>query len=104
SEKGLTPDLVIGDMDSFQKPENVDFEVVHDPGQETNDLEKALGLAVEKGAKTCHVLGAFGLRMDHSLKNLSVMKQFHPKFEKLIYRDEVFDARMVADQYAAKAK
>lgn len=103
-EKGFVPDFVIGDMDSFQKTERDDFEVIYDSDQETNDLEKALNLAVKKGANTCHVLGAFGQRMDHSLKNLSVMKQFHPKFEKLIYRDEQFDAFVVGDQYSAKTE
>lgn len=101
-DHGLTPDVVIGDMDSFQKPEKCDFEVIHEPDQETNDLEKALKLALQKGAQTCHVLGSFGLRMDHSLKNLSVLKQFSSSFKKLIFRDERFDAFMISNRYSGK--
>lgn len=97
---GIKPNFVVGDMDSFEPPEEVDFEVIHEPDQETNDLEKALKLALEKGAKTCHVLGSFGQRMDHSLKNLSVMKQFNDSFEKLIFRDEQFDAFVITDKYS----
>lgn len=92
---GVTPHFVIGDMDSFQKPETVNFEVIHEPDQETNDLEKALSLAIKKEAETCTVLGAFGERIDHALKNLSVFKQFHSAFRQLTYKDERFQAFLV---------
>ncbi len=101
-DRGLTPDVVIGDMDSFQRPDDCNFEVIHEPDQETNDLEKALKLALKKGADTCYVLGAFGMRMDHSLKNLSVMKQFSSSFKKLIFRDERFDAVMITNQFKGR--
>jgi thiamine pyrophosphokinase len=101
-ERGLTPDVVIGDMDSFQRPEECNFEIIHEPDQETNDLEKALKLALKNGATSCHVLGSFGMRMDHSLKNLSVMKQFSSSFEELIFRDERFDAFLITKQYSGE--
>lgn len=94
---GITPDVVIGDLDSFKKPENTDFDIIHDKGQETNDLEKALALVLEKKAKTCTVLGAFGKRMDHALKNLSVLKKFDSRFRSLIYKDELFEAFLLTD-------
>ncbi|MAL18579.1 MAG: thiamine diphosphokinase [Balneola sp.] len=98
----VKPDVVIGDLDSFVKPETVDFEIIKDPDQETNDLEKALSLALKRGAKTCVVLGAFGKRMDHSLKNLSVLSQFHPKFENLMFVDESLTAQMVTSTFKAE--
>lgn len=90
-EFGSLPDLVIGDLDSFQKHEPDSFEVVHDPDQETNDLEKALARAVTEGSREVVVLGATGMRLDQSLKNLSVLKQFNDKFESLIFRDNHLD-------------
>lgn len=101
---GISPDIVIGDMDSFVKPDNIDFELIHDKGQETNDLEKALSLVVKKKAETCTVLGAFGKRMDHALKNLSVLKKFHSKFEELIFKDDLFEACLVNKKYRSKMK
>jgi len=101
-EHDMIPDVVIGDMDSFKKPGQADFEIIHQPEQETNDLEKALSLALQKGASTCHVLGGFGKRMDHSLKNLSVMKKFDGLFDTLIYRDETFDAFIVDGHFSGK--
>ena len=96
---GITPHIVVGDMDSFKKPDAVNFDIIHDPGQETNDLEKALSLALQKDVETCTVLGAFGKRMDHSLKNLSVLKQFNPAFRKLLYKDELLEAFIVKNEY-----
>lgn len=99
---GVTPHFVIGDMDSFIKPEFFEFEVIHELDQETNDLEKALSLALKKDADTCTVLGAFGQRIDHSLKNLSVLKQFDSSFQNLTYKDEVFDAFLVTREFKWK--
>lgn len=99
---GITPDVVIGDMDSFHKPDLPDFEIIHDPSQQTNDLEKALSLALQRNVTTCTVLGAFGKRMDHSLKNLSVFAQFHSAFEKLVFVDEQLSAHMVVSNFEAE--
>ncbi|MEX0608094.1 MAG: thiamine diphosphokinase [Balneolaceae bacterium] len=95
----IKPDVVIGDLDSFQKPEKPDFEILLDRGQETNDLEKALEYALKAGSDSCTVLGAFGKRMDHSLKNLSVMKKFDDKLSSLVYKDEYQKAFLVSSYY-----
>jgi thiamine pyrophosphokinase len=76
--------------------------VIHKPDQETNDLEKALNYALEQGVKICTVLGAFGFRMDHSVKNLSVLNKFHDSFQQLIFRDEVFDAILVKNEFSTR--
>ncbi|MGN8225605.1 thiamine diphosphokinase [Gracilimonas sp. BCB1] len=92
--------VVIGDMDSFKKPKDPDFEIIKDTDQETNDLEKALSLAVYRDAETCTVLGAFGRRMDHSLKNLSVLKRFDSAFNHLLFKDERLSARLISSAYS----
>ncbi|WP_421773410.1 thiamine diphosphokinase [Gracilimonas sp.] len=99
---GHTPQVVIGDMDSFNKPEAPDFEIIKDADQETNDLEKALSLALYRDVETCTVLGAFGRRMDHSLKNLSVLKRFDAAFNELLFKDERLSARLVSSAYSGK--
>ncbi|HLR26081.1 MAG TPA: hypothetical protein VK112_09455, partial [Fodinibius sp.] len=45
---GYKPDVVIGDLDSFKKDQQTSFEIIHKTDQETNDLEKALELALRK--------------------------------------------------------
>ncbi|MEX0719091.1 MAG: thiamine diphosphokinase [Balneolaceae bacterium] len=98
----VKPDVVIGDLDSFQKPDKVNFEVIRDTDQESNDLEKALTYALNKDTTSCTVLGAFGKRMDHSLKNLSVMKQFNSRLNPLVYKDEYQKAFLVQDYFESQ--
>lgn len=88
---GLLPDLVIGDLDSYNPAAEDSFPVIHDPDQETNDLEKALNYALKQNISEAIVFGATGLRIDQTLKNLSVLKQFRNRFRSLIFRDTICD-------------
>ena len=96
---GLTPDIVIGDLDSFVYTNHEGINVLHDPDQETNDLEKALKYALDKGARSTTVLGTLGKRFDHTVKNLSVLKQFRYKFGSIIFRDDYGDLMLVDSPY-----
>lgn len=96
---GFTPDIVIGDLDSFVYTRHKGINVLKDEDQETNDLEKALNYALKKNASECVVLGALGKRVDHLMKNLSVLQQFWAKFESIIYRDDYGDTFLVQSPY-----
>jgi len=89
------PDVIIGDLDSFEQNKTDSLELIFEPNQEANDLEKALKLALHKQATDVHILGATGLRLDHTLKNLSVLKQFHNQFETLRMRDNYGEIRLL---------
>ena len=80
------PDLAVGDMDSYPTDEQR-FPVKQDPDQETNDIEKALQVASEKGSDDVVLLGATGMRLDHTMKNLSLLKRFQPHFNSIIMKD-----------------
>lgn len=118
---GVVPDVVIGDLDSFlsgqgednRKPgdrkkdapvENLNFELIHDPDQETNDLEKALKLALDRGATEVVILGATGLRLDHTLKNLSVLLQFSGRFRDILLRDATCDMRILPREFTMETR
>ncbi|MEX0662714.1 MAG: thiamine diphosphokinase [Balneolaceae bacterium] len=96
----LQPDVVIGDMDSFVETGEESFPVIEDPDQETNDLEKALAYALEKNATDVIVFGATGYRLDHTLKNLSVMKQFDSRFNTLLFRDRFADIFLIQSPFS----
>ena len=83
----LTPDAIIGDLDSYNVTGNETAAIIHDKDQETNDLEKALSYALKKSATDAVVFGATGKRLDHTLKNLSVLLQFDPKFNSVVLMD-----------------
>ena len=72
---GLTPAVVIGDLDSVEPGELAPFEaagvsvVRHPARKDETDLELALAYAVRHGAEEILVLGALGDRWDQTLAN-----------------------------------
>ncbi|MGM0587967.1 MAG: thiamine diphosphokinase [Bacteroidota bacterium] len=100
-EMGIQPDHLIGDFDSYHPTGKEPFAVHHDADQDTNDLEKALKLALDQGTRKIVVLGATGKRLDHTLKNLSVLKQFHPRFDELFYHDNYGITRLIKSGFTA---
>jgi len=77
----ITPDYVIGDMDSVkmhvldQMERSTHTTVIVDRNQNKTDTELAIELAIKKGATEIIMLGAIGNRMDHTFANfLSLLK------------------------------
>lgn len=75
-DHGFKPDVVIGDMDSADLRQIESCSRLHLPDQNSNDLEKALTYCAASGFHELTILGAFGLRVDHFLTNLFVVKKF----------------------------
>jgi thiamine pyrophosphokinase len=104
----LFPTVIIGDLDSFNRQllseqHTSSVLVVHDSDQETNDLEKALEYVLKKGFESCEIIGALGKRLDHTLKNLSVLQRFYPRFSTVYILDEWgihFFGKSVTEIYA----
>lgn len=78
---GLTPDVVVGDLDSIdsdvqQKLEaaNVSLER-HPAAKDQTDLELALERAILDGADEVMMLGAMGGRVDQTVANLLILVQ-----------------------------
>jgi thiamine pyrophosphokinase len=83
----LNPDVIIGDLDSYTVTGDESATVIHDPDQENNDLEKALAYAKNNSVNNVVVFGTTGKRLDHTLKNLSVLLQFDPLFDSIVFKD-----------------
>ncbi len=79
-QAGLSPDLLLGDMDSIS-PGNLERlrgagvrVVEHRPEKEKTDIELALDTALVLGASRITIAGALGgIRLDHSLGNLLLL-------------------------------
>jgi thiamine pyrophosphokinase len=78
AEAGLKPDWVVGDMDSLSAAacERYQGRLVCVREQETNDLSKAFRFCMSRGWTDVVILGATGLREDHTLSNLSLLADF----------------------------
>lgn len=82
---GLTPNAVVGDMDSVELSDlqaaGRNVTIYKSDNQDTTDFEKAL-LAIE--APVCLAYGFLGLRVDHTLACLSVLARFTDKHKVIL--------------------
>lgn len=69
---GVQPDIVLGDFDSSDKPENIAAEV-YPVEKDDTDLMLALKRAVTEGCDDITVYGACGGRLDHTVGNIQAM-------------------------------
>jgi thiamine pyrophosphokinase len=83
----IMPDYIIGDCDSLsslQKQKYVD-KIKCKPDQNSNDLTKAVDFAVNQlHLDNIIILGATGLREDHSLANISLLIHYARDFKNII--------------------
>ena len=94
---GVTPDLLVGDMDSvpgdlLAELEAQGVEILRfPPRKDQTDLELAIDLAIERGADDIVILAALGLRWDMSIA--AVMLLASPRFAavSLVLRDGATD-------------
>ena len=84
---GLTPDLIVGDLDSLTNRAGwaARTRVIHIPEQITTDFQKAL---YSTQAPVTLALGMTGKRLDHTLAALSAVLQYAPQ-RRLVVVDEV---------------
>jgi len=77
-ENGIIPDMIAGDMDSLNPALQQRYRtIIHRSDcQETNDLTKAFLLALEQNPDEISILGATGLREDHTLGNISLLCEY----------------------------
>lgn len=75
---GFVPDAIVGDCDSLEREflENYGGEVVCESEQESNDLTKSVRYCLSKGYDDIVILGATGIREDHTLGNISLLADY----------------------------
>lgn len=78
---GLAPDVIVGDGDSLSDEVINRFaEKVHRVSeQETNDLTKTVEYLYSIGKRRIAIVGATGLREDHTLGNISLLIEYMHK-------------------------
>lgn len=84
-EKHRQPDAIVGDLDSLPEELRCRYaDRLHQVNeQETNDLTKAVNFAKKQGFREVLILGATGLREDHTLGNISLLTQYAPEFDRV---------------------
>ena len=84
-EAGITPTAIVGDLDSipsrFREQYAGRIHIVED--QEINDLTKSVRFAHRSEQQEVLILGATGLREDHTLGNISLLMDYAPLFQRI---------------------
>lgn len=80
---GLTPTAIVGDMDSIPADFRQLFSdrLYPSPDQETNDLTKAVEWCIAHNFRDLCILGATGLREDHTIGNMSLLGDYVRKVD-----------------------
>lgn len=87
---GLSPEILVGDLDSIQNTNVNDCEIVKlNPEKDDTDLKIAIELAISKDFNEFYIICATGGRLDHFLCNLSILE----------YIDELGFEGFVIDEY-----
>ena len=71
-DKGYTPDVILGDLDSLSDESKLEFtdHIIEIPDQSQNDLRKAINYAKDNKIDDITIIGASGKREDHTLGNI----------------------------------
>jgi thiamine pyrophosphokinase len=80
-QKKITPHFIVGDLDSIDSgllSHFKDTEIIHQPDQNTHDLDKSIIFARSLNPHIIRITAALGKRLDHSLANLF---SFQSRFE-----------------------
>ncbi|MFM8281210.1 MAG: thiamine diphosphokinase [Bacteroidota bacterium] len=90
-EIGIKPNVVIGDMDSFDVSRVKDESclVIIDKNQENNDFEKALLYSLDKGYSHIMIWGMHGGDFEHTLNNTSVLWKYTGDFNQISIADSL---------------
>jgi thiamine pyrophosphokinase len=83
------PDYVVGDLDSLNQEllDRLGDKVIRIESQDSNDLTKAFELALSLRSEKVVILGATGLREDHTLGNISLLVRYAEQADVLMYTD-----------------
>lgn len=81
---GLTPQFVVGDMDSLPRPIPQSWVRTcfwYDFSEDQSDFEKTLDFARQLGCPRVYVAGALGGRFDHILVNLRLIERYSQELD-----------------------
>ena len=83
---GIEPNYIVGDLDSLSEEFKQNFaqKLIQNTDQETNDLTKAIEFCISKNWKQIAILGATGLREDHTIANISLLCDYKKKVDDIV--------------------
>ncbi len=107
AESNLIPHVLLGDFDSISGPVlekmQQQSEVISFPThKDYTDMELAINLAVERGAKELVLLGACGSRLDHTMGNVFLLHSLLEKDIQACVEDDHNQIYLIKDALTIK--
>lgn len=90
AELGVSPNLIVGDFDSFQRPDTKVETITLPTAKDDTDVFYAVKEAIKRGFRDFLLVGCAGGRLDHTMVNISV----------LLYLDSQGCHGVMADDYS----
>ncbi|MEA3286433.1 MAG: thiamine diphosphokinase [Candidatus Marinimicrobia bacterium] len=95
----MTPQLLIGDLDSYDKPLNSGLEILQVRDQNSTDLQKAFVYVFKNYQPDAIVLlGATGGRTDHLVNNLHICASIDSKCQIILKNDNDLEAGFTMEE------
>lgn len=70
---GIRPSIIIGDLDSIERSDYQDIEIIHRPDQSESDFQKAMQYLKEQELLPSIICGVSGGFIDHILQNINIV-------------------------------
>lgn len=99
---GIQPDIIIGDMDSVKSSCIHKNKIVYPSRKDFTDSELVVQYAMEHGYDEVLLFGMIGTRMDHTLANVSLLKQM--KGIKVVIIDANNEIYYTEDEFTLSGK
>lgn len=84
----VTPDLIVGDFDSHEKPDLPVETIVLPCEKDDTDTVYAAKEALKRGFSEFLLIGTIGGRIDHTLGNLSILLMLHEQGKNALMLDD----------------
>ena len=97
---GFAPNLIVGDFDSYEKP-NSDIETIVLPCEKDDtDTVFAVKEALKRGFDDFLIIGAIGARLDHTLGNVSILLMLETLGKSAMIIDDYSEMEIVSSKPA----
>ena len=86
-KNGITPDIVLGDFDSFNGEISCENIIRFPIKKDYTDSQLAIEHAIQKGYKKIQIYGAIGGALDHTIANISLLAYYSKQGIDIVFFD-----------------
>ncbi len=94
----IKANLIIGDFDSFKKPDTNIETIILPCEKDDTDTFYAIKEALKRGFDDFLIIGALGNRFDHSLGNISILEYLYNNGKNAVIIDDYSELSIISDK------